>query len=658
MLSELKSGDHLCCIYESEEEHQAVLVPFLRQGLERNEKVVYIVDSHTAEIILNYLRGDGLDVEPYLSSGQLVILTHNDAYMREGVFDPEKMIALLRSEMEKALSEGYSALRITGEMTWALRGLPGSERLIEYEARLNEFFPSSRCLAICQYDRRRFEPGILLSVLRTHPIVMVGMEVCDNFYYIPPAELLGGAPLAAELHYSLRNLSELNRTERAIRQYAERLRILHEIDRAILEALSPGGIAQATLGCIRKLIPYNRASVILFDYEGDQDLVLAIQVNGENRKKMEVSPPPMVRSGETYVVDDLTAVSDLSDVDRGLLLEGIRSYVNVPLIARGRTIGSLNLYSEQPGAFSEEHIEIAREVADVLAIAIQQARLHEQIQRYADRLEERVAERTAELQERIAEVELLNRALTNLLEDLKAANWKLETSTRRLKQVNEELESFVYSVSHDLRAPLRAIQGFAQALLEEHADRLSPSGGEYARRIVAAAERMDMLINDLLDYNRLSRAEIRLQRISLERVVDEAISQLEAEIRRAQAQITVERPMPEVMGHHTVLVQVVGNLLSNAIKFVAPGVRPEVRVWAEERDGQVRLWVEDNGIGIPPEHCERIFRIFERLHGIESYPGTGIGLAIVRKGMDRMGGQAGVESEVGRGSRFWVELNG
>jgi signal transduction histidine kinase len=110
------------------------------------------------------------------------------------------------------------------------------------------------------------------------------------------------------------------------------------------------------------------------------------------------------------------------------------------------------------------------------------------------------------------------------------------------------------------------------------------------------------------------------------------------------------------LGHHGTLVQIVTNLVTNAVKFVDPGTAPEVRIRAVTTPGGVRLSVEDNGIGIPPEHRERIFRIFERLHGVEAYPGTGVGLAIVRKGAERLGGQAGVESTPGRGSAFWVEL--
>ena len=226
MIAVLTPGDHLCCLYETEEEYRALLVPFLQQGLERGEKVLYIVDAHTAETILNYLRDSGVEVEPYLANGQLSILTIGDAYMRDGIFDPDGMIDLLRSETQRALAEGYSALRVTGEMTWALRGLPGSERLIEYETKLNTFLPASKCLALCQYDQRRFQSDVLLDILATHPIAIVGTEIYDNFYYIPVTDFLGPDRLGATLHRWLQNLEAHKRTEedlRYSREYFERL---------------------------------------------------------------------------------------------------------------------------------------------------------------------------------------------------------------------------------------------------------------------------------------------------------------------------------------------------------------------------------------------------------------------------------------------------
>lgn len=233
---------------------------------------------------------------------------------------------------------------------------------------------------------------------------------------------------------------------------------------------------------------------------------------------------------------------------------------------------------------------------------------------------------------------------------------RVEQRTAELQSANLELEAFAYSVSHDLRAPLRAMEGFANALLEDYAHRLDRDGRDYCQHIVDSASRMDVLINNLLAYSRLGRTELRMHTVSLERAVREAIGQLASEIDKTKAQVVVEGAFPNVTAHHSTLVQVLANLISNAVKFVAPNVRPEVGIRAEPRDGSVRLWIEDNGIGIDDEHKERIFRVFDRLHGIESYPGTGVGLAIVSRAVNRLDGRCGVESFPGKGSRFWVEF--
>ncbi len=218
-LKELEPGDHLCCLYETEEEHRAVLTPFMRQGLEQAEKVIYVVDAGNAEFVLRYLRNNGLDVESYLAKGQLGIFTSDEAYMRDGVFDPDGMIEVLRTETERALDEGYKALRVTGEMTWALRGLPGSDQLIEYEVTLNEFFPESKCLAICQYDRRRFDPALLLDVLATHPLAVVGMEVTNNFYNMPSRDSEDQGKAEKKLRDLLDDLVERKQAEKELERF-------------------------------------------------------------------------------------------------------------------------------------------------------------------------------------------------------------------------------------------------------------------------------------------------------------------------------------------------------------------------------------------------------------------------------------------------------
>ena len=192
--------------------------------------------------------------------------------------------------------------------------------------------------------------------------------------------------------------------------------------------------------------------------------------------------------------------------------------------------------------------------------------------------------------------------------------------------------------------------------MEDYSPALDDAGKDYLNRVGASAERMDRLIQDLLHYSRLGRMELNLAPTSTDRLVESVLVDLAQEISQKQAAIQVQKPLPDVIAQETVLEQVLQNLISNALKFSRPDVPPLIRIWSETREGRVRISVQDNGIGIPPQHHQRIFRVFERLHGLDRYPGTGIGLAIVQKGIERMRGVVGIASEPGKGSCFWFEL--
>jgi PAS domain S-box-containing protein len=227
--------------------------------------------------------------------------------------------------------------------------------------------------------------------------------------------------------------------------------------------------------------------------------------------------------------------------------------------------------------------------------------------------------------------------------------------TAELRATNEQLEAFVYSIAHDLRAPLRSMMGYSQLLLDDHAAALEEPAQQMLKRIQSSSGFMDKLLLDLLAFGRAARAEVELGPVEVHKAWQAALFQCATEIDQRQAQVEAVGPLPRVRAHEATLAQCLANLLSNSLKFVAPGVRPSIRFRAEDRGSWVRLWVEDNGIGIPARFHEKVFRVFERLQGAR-YPGTGIGLSIVRKGAERMGGGVGLESEAGKGSRFWIEL--
>jgi len=426
-----------------------------------------------------------------------------------------------------------------------------------------------------------------------------------------------------------RDITERKRMEEKLKKYFERLETLRKMDLAILETISPYKVARAAITHIKNLISCQRVSVSVFDFENKTVQVLAATGKASEPLGNGISFPitdyhniASLREGKIRAVTNIRRLKKPYLIDLELEKQGILSYMAVPIMVEGDCIGSLNIGFSSPHRFTEEEKEIAVEIANSLGIAIHQAQIHEELEKYSRKLEDLVQERTRELEE-----------------------------------INEELKSFVYTVSHDLKAPLRSMYGFAEALLEDYAKELPPEGREYAHRIKKAAVNMQEMIQDLLEYSRITRMEIVPKKVNLNEVIKTTIESLRSEIEAKNARIEVKSPLPAVKGNSTILGLILLNLLSNSIKFVEEGVTPEVKIWAEESKNKVRLYIKDNGIGIPEEYQKKIFKVFERLHGIESYPGTGIGLAIVKKAIERLGGKIGLVSEPGRGSTFWIELN-
>jgi signal transduction histidine kinase len=225
--------------------------------------------------------------------------------------------------------------------------------------------------------------------------------------------------------------------------------------------------------------------------------------------------------------------------------------------------------------------------------------------------------------------------------------------TEKLRELVGELEHFSYTITHDMRAPLRAMRAFSEMLKDDGGRRLSDEQSGFVVRIIAGAERMDALITDALNYSKAVRTELPLGPVDVGRLLRGMLATY-PQFQGEQAEILVQPNLALVMGNEAGLTQCFSNLLDNAVKFARPGARACVEVRSEARDGWVRLWVEDDGIGISKEMLPRVFDLFA--HGSVPQAGTGIGLALVRKVVDRMGGRLGVESEVGKGSRFWFEL--
>ena len=308
---------------------------------------------------------------------------------------------------------------------------------------------------------------------------------------------------------------------------------------------------------------------------------------------------------------------------------GVGAWAIAPFSRDGRWIASLRLVSAQPRIGHAAELALAETVLARVWPLVERSRGERAVAAAEAKIRQTLAERRVELERLVAE------------------------RTARLQETVAELESFSYSISHDLRAPLRAMTGFGELLEEECGERIGPEGRDYLRRIITASRRMDRLTQDVLVYSRVSRTELPMVPVDLGALVA-GIVESYPQFHQTHADVVLRGPFPRVLGNEAALMQCVSNLMSNAVKFVAPGTRPRVEVSAETREGRARLVVVDNGIGIAPEARGKIFGIFERFH--RGYEGTGIGLAVVRRAMERMGGSVDFSSEPGKGSRFHLEL--
>jgi signal transduction histidine kinase len=405
----------------------------------------------------------------------------------------------------------------------------------------------------------------------------------------------------------LENSALYARLARSDARHVERLRILHEIDRAVAAQQSLESIAGAVIQPLRALLGVPRAIVNRFDLAaGEVEWIAAA-----GRRRVHVGPGvrysialmgdvQALARGETYVVD-VQALPAGGERD-ALLGSDVRFYMVVPMIAGGELLGALS-FGGAERSFPPEQVKIAREVATQLAIALAQVR-------HAAELESKVQSRTA------------------------------------------ELEAFSYSVSHDLRAPLRAVDGYARMLEEDYGERLDAEGQRLLGVVRDSAARMGRLIDDLLAFSRLGRQEPARRRVDMNALVAEVIAELKGD---SAAKIETAA-LPPAHADPAMLKQVWLNLIGNALKY--SGKRNDPRVTIEGKiEGAALLYaVRDNGAGFDMRYAGKLFGVFQRLHRAEEFPGTGVGLAIVQRVVTRHGGRVWAEGRPGEGACFRFSL--
>jgi signal transduction histidine kinase len=457
LLPEISHGDHCCLLFSSPQAQMEITVPFLALGLERGERSVYVGDPDAIECLRNKMKEAGISVEHEVRKGRLVLSSDRE-YLESGRFSTDKMLAFLQQTYDATLSEGYSALRAAGDVSWQVGPNRDFNDVVYYETLLDVFFLGKRMVGLCEYPKSACPPEILSGILNTHRIAAIDRDVCSNFHYVPP------------------------------------------------------------------------------------DLLLEKNDRVRQGKRAEWMTAQLLRARK-----------------------------------------------------AEE--EVLRLNAD---------------------LENRVARRT---------------------EELAAAN--------------QELEAFSYSVSHDLRAPLRAMNGFAQMLLEDEGPKLDDEGRRRLGKVIDGARQMNRLIDALLGLSKQGRTALTPKDQDMTALVRSVAGELRGEF---PAGVVEVGPLPPARADGALLRQVLINLIGNALKYSSGRKDSLVRVEGRIRGEEAIYSVKDNGVGFDMAGADKLFGVFQRLHTEQEFAGTGIGLALVKRVIERHGGQVWAEAEVGKGATFYFSL--
>ena len=651
--TDLALGTHVCCIYETEYEYRYILTQYLSHGLAKNEKVIYILDTHAGKTLLGYLQYERTKVDHYLSTGQLSILEIDDAYMRDGVFSPDSIISLLESKTKQALEEGYSGLRVTVEMAWTLRELPNFERLIEYEGKINSFFTTSKCMAMCLYDRKGFSPEILVDIIKTHPIVAIGMEIYENIYYVAQHRILDSGVHEATLSHWIDNLRKRKKAEQSARdtelRYTElfnsaREPILATMNSLAIELASLPSNVSIQKFIVKRLKDLTGAVAVGFsDYDPTSRMLMTSHLEIQQgifkkvvrllgKRLKDVSSPV---SEEMYheIISSVVGKRDtLTEVTFGAIpyfvsaaiqkLIGVDRFIGIAYVIEGELYGT-SLLAIKAG-MPDPSFELLESFANMSAVSLRQRRAEE--------------------------------ALKHQLEVEERMTKELELKTKELSLSNEELNSFVYIVSHDLKAPLVSIQGFSTILSKDYKDKFDDNGKIYVDRIMKNSERMGMLIDNLLELSRIGRIKGKEGTINISDMISEISEEISSQMKEKGTKLIVKGEMPTISGDQTRVKQIFANLISNANKFMGDDNEvPTIEVGYDSQNGCHRFYVKDNGIGIDKQYHDKVFQIFQRLDDIKT-EGTGVGLAIVKKIVESFGGNIWLDSEKGKGTIIYFTI--
>jgi PAS domain S-box-containing protein len=414
--------------------------------------------------------------------------------------------------------------------------------------------------------------------------------------------------------------------ESELRRYVNQLSVINRLDHVISSTFDIGEVYDTLVLDMRQLFQFDRTSLSTLNEERTEWQIVKQWTSGEPGlmpkvwRKVEGSVVEWLILNKRSFVEERIGEQGTWPENELLTKEGIASRVAVPLIVRGKVIGAMTLASKNPEAYKKGDVEMLESLADQVGISMHNAMMYNKVGEHAATLEKRVKERTGQL----------------------------ETA-------NKELEAFSYSVSHDLRAPLRSIDGFSKIMMEEYSNKLDAEGKRILNVIRSNTQKMGELITDLLDLSRVTRDEMKTVRVDMTTLANSVFREIASPDAQKQYAFSIEA-LPDAYGDPSLLRQVWRNLISNAIKFTATKDVRHIEIGARSEDGMTVYFIRDSGVGFDPQYTHKLFGVFQRLHTTEAFEGTGVGLAIVQRIVHRHGGRVWAEGRIGEGATFYFAL--
>ncbi|MDS0474672.1 MEDS domain-containing protein [Natrinema sp. 1APR25-10V2] len=701
LLTEHEQGiGHFASIHENAEDRFVPVVSFISHGLERDEQILCLTTDELRENLLTAMRAGGIDVDIALDSGSLSVEPISEISSEET--PGETTVPVKRLEQITEDTETDEEVRLITQMSAVCSDDPNRDDIVDYEHQLTHACKELDAISLCLYDRTQFPSALLRDVIRLHPYLLTDTTASQNIYFAPPDDLIGLGQPERHVQRMLDTVQTLTGTKTTLMKKEEALQQTDEQLRLALEA-GDLGIWELDLQSETAPVRSLRHDQI-FGYDNPPDdwgfEHFLEHVHPSDHERVKRSFDAALESGnwsfecrivrvdgaERWVAVDgeiyydregtpikaigvIKDITERKDLERELRTEKEHfrlALENSPFTAfrldtdlRYTWIGSPHDDFDPEGIIGKRDDELLPPGA-AETVMEPKRRVLETGEGVREELTYELPSGTVSydltvepLHDESGEIIGLTCAALDITER-KQHQRELEDTISQLEETNQRLEQFAYAASHDLQEPLRMVSSYLRLIEQRYADAFDKDGEEFLSYAINGADRMREMIEGLLAYSRVETEGEPLEPVDLETVFENACEDVQVQIEESNAEIQKEH-LPCVEGDASQLRQLYQNLLSNAIKY-SGDEPPQIHVGAERRDDWWQISVADEGVGIDPDEHEYIFEIFNRLHTREEHPGSGIGLALCQRIIERHGGELWVKSEPGLGSTFSFTL--